>query len=142
MTSPYGSIQHAVAGYASVARSRSPDAATGAAGPAPTFTGFEPAVGVYDSVRAQLVATYPAAGYPRHLECLSVECSQAVPVHLYVGAISATSRISSYGDGSLADYSPPIPRWIPEGAPLLVVWEVTSSTATGSASAQLRQATR
>lgn len=139
VTSPYAHVQAAVAGYASASGATAPG---GSPGPPPpqVFVTSDAAVGVYDAQLGALVARYPAVGYGRLLECLAVTCGESRPVHVYIGAATPAARITSYGDGSLADYSPGTPRYIPPGAPLLVVWEVASSTSTASCNAQMRQA--
>lgn len=134
---PHAPIRRAVRGWQ---QATAPPVAPGTVPvPPPAFFASLPAVGRYDPSIGKLVATYPPVAYARELEALAVTCSQVVPVHLYAGSISPATRISSYGDGSLADYSPPIPRYIPENAAFLVVWDVTLSTATGNANAQIRQ---
>jgi hypothetical protein len=141
VTTPFDSVRDAVAGYAASAASTATagGTATGApVGTGATFAGSEPAVGVYDALLGKLVARYPAVGYDRSLEAIAVTCDESVPVHLYVGSITPASRLTSYGDGSLSDYAPPIPRIVPQGAPLIVVWDVTLSTSDGVANAQLR----
>lgn len=98
------------------------------------------AVGVYNALHGALVATYPAVGYDRLLDWLSATCSHSGVISLYYGAISDTSRFSTYGDGSRSEYDPNRPRLIPQGAPLLVVWTVPNATHTASCMAGFRQA--
>lgn len=134
MGDPFGPVRDAVAGYAATSSPRP-------AGPAPTFLGSLPAVGVYNVSAGLLVATFGAVPYTRQLEALAVTCDEVAAVHLYVGAVAPAGRISSFPDGSMADFSPPIPRIVPAGSALFVVWEVTSSASAGAANAQLRQVT-
>jgi len=134
-TSAFDPVRAAVAGYAG----HPAPAGSAPAGPPPeAFEPFATAVARVDPVLGQLVARFGAVGYARYLEYLTVECSSAVAVHVYAGAIAPTSRISSYGDGSLADYAPPTGRYVPGGAPVFVVWE--AATGTAAATAQFRQA--
>jgi len=130
VSDPFAGPRAAVASYTATSSPRGPEL---------TFAGSVPAVGVYDIARAVLVATFAPVAYDRQLEALAVTCDEAVAVHLYVGAIAPAGRISSYGDGGLADFSPPTPRIVPAGSALFVVWEVTSAGSAGGANAQLRQ---
>lgn len=142
MSTPFDDVRQAVAAYALTPASPSSTSAgsDATASGAETFFGSELAVARYDAVLGKLVARYPPVAYARLLECLAVTCDEAVSVHLYVGSIAPQARLSSYGDGSLAEYDPQRPRYIPQGAALFVVWDVASSTSTGYANAQLRSA--
>lgn len=141
MATPFDDARRAVAAYAVTPASPSSTSA-GSDGTAEvgTFFGSELAVGRYDGVLGKLVARYPPVAYGRLLECLAVTCDEAVSVHLYVGSIAPQARLSSYGDGSLSEYDPQRPRYIPPGAALFVVWDVASSSSGGFANAQLRSA--
>lgn len=141
MTSPYDGPRAAVAAWStsptSPAATSSPDSPASAGD---AFLPNVPAVGVYRASLGALVATYPGVGYARWLDWVSVKCSEADIVEIYVGAISDIGRLSSYGDGSLSEYDPNKSRYIPQGAPVFVVWYVSSATQTSSAVAGFRQA--
>lgn len=138
-SSPFDAVRRAVAHQAATAGSPS---STSPGSPAVastgTFQGALPAIGVWNPKISALVATWPSVAYDRLIEAVVVECSEICPVSIYYGSISPATRITSYGDGSLSDYSPPIPRFLPQGAALFVVWSTSSSTKTGNANAQLR----
>lgn len=100
----------------------------------------EDGVGVYDPNRGALVATFPATGYARWLDWLSVKCSYSGLVEVFAGSIDDLGRITSYGDGSVAEFDPNHPRYIPQGAPLFVVWYVPPAGHTATCKAGFRQA--
>lgn len=140
MTSPFDAVRRAVARQAATAGAITPPGAPTAAAGAETFQGTLPAIGRWDPLTSRLVAMFPSVGYDRLLESVVTECSEICPVAIYYGQISLATRYTAYGDGSLSDYSPPIPKFLPQGAALFVVWSTSSSTKTGSANAQLRSA--
>lgn len=108
---------------------------------APAFQPNQPAVAVYNAALGGMIATFPATAYPRYLDTLTTVCSVVCPVHVHAGPPTPASRLTSHGDGSLADYSPPSGRYIPGGVQVTVVWAPTPANATASCNAQFRQAT-
>ena len=137
MSDPYAGARAAVASW--TPPSASP--AVMADGTAPgVFAANEAAVGIYDATRGALVATYPGVGYSRWLEWISTKCTYVGQIDVYYGAIEEPGRITSYGDGSLAEYDPNRPRYIPQGAPVFVVWTVPNGSHTASCKAGFRQA--
>lgn len=137
MTDPYAGVRAAVAAWSP---STSSPGVNADGSPAGVFAANEAGVGLYDATRGGLVATYPAVGYARWLDWVSVECTYAGRVDLYYGAVDTSGRISSYGDGSLAEFDPNRPRYIPQGAPVFVVWIVPNGTHKASCKAGFREA--
>lgn len=140
MTSPYDAARAAVAAYGAYgpAGSAGSSSAPQQRGPAPAVQVRLPAVATYSAVSGGLVATYPATPYPRLLRRLAVNCTSAVAVTIYVGAIADNARESSYGDGSRADFDPTHSPYIPEGAPVIIVW-AGASTDSASCTATFEQ---
>lgn len=105
------------------------------------YLASDPGVGVYMATLGALVATYPAVGYARWLDYVTTKCTTIGVVEIYVGAIDELGRLSSYGDGSLSEFDPNRPRYIPGGAPVFIVWYVPDSSHSASAKAGLREVT-
>jgi hypothetical protein len=81
------------------------------------------AVGVWDSGNGgELIATLPAAVYPRKITGVSVTASVACAVEFFQGFISAANRFdnSPVGNNNTADY--PNPRINQSNTPVLVRW--------------------
>jgi hypothetical protein len=89
---------------------------------------------VYSTVTAaallgNAVATLRAEVYPRRLHSLTVTGPTGSRLEVYLGAITAGSRIdqTARGESNSADYSTPRP--VPPGTPLLVSWPGQSARA-------------
>lgn len=140
MTDPYAGPRGAVAAWSGTSRASPSSAAPGGPGGVGIFAANQSAVGVYTATLGALVATYPATGYARWLDWVSVVCSHIGRVEIYYGAVEAPGRITSYGDGSLSEFDPNRPRYIPSGAPVMVVWTVPDATHNASCVAGFRSA--
>lgn len=107
-----------------------------AAPPASSFHTLS-AVGVYRPALGGIMAVYNAPwSTPYYLVRLASKCMTSTgkrlvsPITLYAGTIpSDHAQITTWPDGSKADYSPPRPPEIPGGVALLVVWETSSPDA-------------
>lgn len=136
MTDPYAGPRAAVAAYALTAvRGGS---AVSAPAPESVHTA-DPGVGVYQPLRSSLVATYPATGYPRWLESVSMKCTFPGPVNIYIGSMDDLGFISSFGDGSRSEYEPFRPKFVPAGAPVFVAWYVPNGNHTSTCRMQLSE---
>lgn len=138
MTDPYSGPTAAVTAWGATVAPQGTTAGVDGPEGAAAGAAAEDGVGRYDPLRGALVATFSAAGYARYLDWLSVNCSYAGRIDVYAGSIDELGRITSYGDGSLSEFDPNSPRYIPQGAALFVVWTVPDATHTASAKAGMR----
>lgn len=142
MTNPYAGPRSAVASWGGPGGAgNTARGVSGLTGPTDGVFSTEPNVAAYDATRGALIATYAATGYARWLDWISVTCSYSGPVQIFAGSLDDLGRLTSYGDGSLAEFDPNHERYIPQGAPVYVVWTVPDSTHTASCVAGFREVT-
>jgi hypothetical protein len=135
----YDTVRAAVAAYGARVRAGGaypgqPDSGGIARG---VFTPRVPAVAVWDGARH--VARYPGAPYARVMLRLASRCSRAVPIHVYVGGMDDNCRETSHGDGSLADFDPNTPPYIPENSAVYIVWDTWVAGDSASCTATFSQ---